>query len=127
VDPPRAQIHQLLASSQVLVLPCQPTPSWREQVGLPIVEGLSYGCTVVTTTETGLASWLAAAGHQVTSADATAEELAAAILAAVRHPLQAGDVLASLPDVDGRLAADDWLFRRTDLPLGDDRTETSHV
>jgi glycosyltransferase involved in cell wall biosynthesis len=47
---------------------------WREQIGLPLVEGLAHGCRVVTTTETGLAEDLR--GHPLvtltTPGDATA-------------------------------------------------------
>jgi glycosyltransferase involved in cell wall biosynthesis len=90
------------------VLPSQPSATWREQVGLPIVEGLSYGCTIVTTTETGLAGWLSEHGHRVVAADADDGELAAAVAAALLNPVE--DVVASLPDHDGRLAADAWMF-----------------
>jgi len=110
VDPPRERIRDVLAASQVLVLPSQRGPAWREQVGLPIVEGLSYGCTIVTTPETGLASWLAENGHRVIEPGADAGILAQALLDALDAPVPATDVLASLPDEDGRLAADGWLF-----------------
>ena len=68
VDPPTAEIREHLQRHSVVVLPAQPTPLWREQVGLPLVEGLSYGCTIVTTSETGLAGWLGQHGHQVIQA-----------------------------------------------------------
>lgn len=110
VDPPRRLIRSVLQRSQVLVLASQRQPQWREQIGLPIVEGLSYGCTVVTTTETGLASWLQQQGHVVIRPGSSAFELADAVLTALRRPVDAGDVLASLPVEDGRLAADAWLF-----------------
>ena len=93
----------------------QPTTTWREQVGLPLVEALSYGCTVVTTNETGLAGWLADHGHQVVPGAAATAELAAAVVRALRAPLTVGAVLASLPAEDGRLAADRWLF--DDVPV----------
>lgn len=111
IDPPRAEILRSLARAQVLILPSQPTGTWREQVGLPIVEGLSYGCTIVTTTETGLADWLATHGHRVVDAEAGADELADAILSALSEPLDRNDVVADLPVEDGRLTADGWLFR----------------
>ena len=63
VDPSRPRIHSVLDEARVLVLPSQPRPDWREQVGLPIVEGLAAGCPVVTTTETGIAGWLDEHGH----------------------------------------------------------------
>ena len=124
VDPRREVIRDLLRSSRVLVLPSQPQPGWHEQVGLPIVEGLSYGCTVVTTTETGLGGWLAEHGHQVVDPAATEERLAEAVLTALRHPLDPTEVLASLPDQDGRLAADAWLFRGPAGQPGSSRDQT---
>lgn len=110
VDPPRAEIREHLQRHTVLVLPAQPTPGWREQVGLPLVEGLSYGCTVVTTAETGLAEWLAAHGHRVVEPAESVGALVEALVAALEHPLDPVEVLGSLPDNDGRLAADAWLF-----------------
>lgn len=110
VDPSRAEIRDVLARSRTLVLASQPTPSWREQVGLPIVEGLESGCTVVTTTETGIAGWLAEHGHSVLRADADAGSLAAAILRELDRAPRVADVLESLPAEDGRSAADRWLF-----------------
>ena len=108
IDPPRQLIKDTLARSQVLVLPSQPTSAWREQVGLPIVEGLSYGCTIVTTSETGLAGWLTEHQHRVLPADANEEQLAAAITDALRSPVPG--VRDPLPAQDGRLAADAWMF-----------------
>ena len=110
VDPSRETIRHHLDRSQVLVLPAQPTPTWREQVGLPLVEALSYGCTVVTTDETGLAGWLVDHGHQVVPGTASTADLATALVRALREPLDVASVLASLPAEDGRLAADRWLF-----------------
>jgi len=111
VDPPRQEVHRHLRASAVLVLLSQPTPTWREQVGLPLVEGLAHGCAVLASTETGLADWLAVHGHGVLAPDAGPHELAAEIvrLLAARRPSES--VLADLPGVDGRLAADAWLFR----------------
>jgi glycosyltransferase involved in cell wall biosynthesis len=96
-------------------LASQPTAGWREQVGLPIVEGLAHGCRVVTTDQTGLAGWLrehADRGHRVVPAGGSGADLAAAVLAALTTPTGdgPGSVLADLPVRDGRLAADDWLF-----------------
>lgn len=110
VDPPRAELHRILRRAAVLVLLSQRTATWREQVGLPIVEGLAHGCTVVTTEETGLASWLAGHGHEVLPGTASSEEVADAITRALAGRRTAASVLAELPEVDGRLAADRWLF-----------------
>jgi glycosyltransferase involved in cell wall biosynthesis len=109
-DPPRAEIRDILSRSLVLVLPSQPSPTWREQVGLPIVEGLEQGCAIVTTTETGLASWLDEHGHSVIEGDADAAALARAIIGQIEAGDRSAAILASLPPRDGRLAADAWMF-----------------
>jgi glycosyltransferase involved in cell wall biosynthesis len=107
IDPPRSEIHRHLRRAHVLALPSQPTPTWREQVGLPIVEGLAHGCTIVTTTETGLATWLEEHDHEIVSPACTREQLAGAVVRAVQIPRRTA---TDLPTVDGRLAADAWLF-----------------
>lgn len=123
IDPDRSEIHRHLRRSGVLVLPSQPTPTWREQIGLPIVEGLAHGCTIVTTTETGLAGWLADHGHGVLKPDSSASELAEALISALRGARSASAVTADLPATDGRLAADAWLFS----PRMESRGESSVV
>lgn len=110
VDPPREQVHELQRWHDVAVLLSRRTPTWREQVGLPVVEGLAHGCAVLTTTETGLAGWLAAHGHAVLAEDASAEDVADALVGLLDAARPAASVLADLPDVDGRLAADRWMF-----------------
>lgn len=111
LDPPRPAVFATLDGAQVVVLPSQASPTWREQVGLPIVEALASGCSIVTTTETGLASWLAAHGHSVLAPDSDPGELARAIVEQLDHRRPAHAVTDSLPERDGRLAADDWLFQ----------------
>jgi glycosyltransferase involved in cell wall biosynthesis len=54
-SPSRSTVHELLRTSAVVAMPSVRRPGWREQIGLPLVEGLTHGCRVVTTTETGLA------------------------------------------------------------------------
>ena len=109
LNPPRSEVLEQIQASRVVVLPSRPTPDWREQVGLPIVEGLAYGRTIVTTPETGLADWLAEHGHQLVPPDDPVA-LAAAMIAALSHPLDVREVTATLPAVDGRVAADAWMF-----------------
>jgi glycosyltransferase involved in cell wall biosynthesis len=110
VDPPRSEIHRLLRESRVLVLLSQPSATWREQVGLPIVEGLAHGCEIVTTDQTGVADWLIAHGHRVLAPNADAATIGDAVLAAIASARSRAAVLADLPAVDGRLQADKWLF-----------------
>lgn len=106
-DPPRSVIHEVLRGAKVLILPSQPSPTWREQVGLPIVEGLAHGCRIITTSQTGLADWLIQEGHSVLDAQASPADFARAILA--QRGIPRGRQ-SDLPAVDGRLAADQWLF-----------------
>ena len=110
IDPDRAVIHEALAEAAVLVLPSQPIRGWREQVGLPIVEGLSFGCRVVTTRDTGLADWLAQNGHVVLDAPTTPQDLARGIVRGIDASGPGQNILSSLPLLDGRVAADQWLF-----------------
>ncbi|GAA4359782.1 glycosyltransferase [Angustibacter luteus] len=111
VDPPRSLVHEALRRAHVLVLLSQRVGAWREQVGLPLVEGLGHGCEVVTTSETGLAGWLQAHGHEVLAPTAPASQVAQALARAAGSPRDAGQVLADLPTTDSRIAADRWLLR----------------
>ncbi len=111
IDPPRDRLFAELHASKVLVLPSQPRPRWREQVGLPIVEGLGRGCLIVTTSETGLAEWLRDHGHQVVSPPDDTAALAAALSRALDDPRTPSQVVADLPPVDGRAEAERWMIR----------------
>ena len=95
----------------MVIAPSVPAGRWREQLGLPIIEGLSVGATVVTTTETGLASWLEQQGHTVIPMPRIAELLARATAHALEHPLSVGDVIGTLPATDTRLEVDRWIHR----------------
>lgn len=110
VDPPRSVVHEELRRAHVLVLPSRRVGAWREQVGLPIVEGLAHGCEIVTTTETGIAEWLIDAGHVVLPAEVSSAGLADGVVEALENPRTAGDILDGLPGVDGRIAAGRALF-----------------
>jgi glycosyltransferase involved in cell wall biosynthesis len=103
----RAEIHSLMAQTAVVVLPSQRNGRWREQIGLSIVEGLSHGCRVVASRETGLAEWLESHGHVVVDAPTTSATLSNGILRALIQIN--GPVFEFLPERDGRIAADDWL------------------
>jgi len=109
-EPSRSTIHQLLAESKVLVLPSRSTATWKEQVGLPILEGLSHGTQVVSTTDSGLADWLDEHGHRVLRPGFSSRDLADAILSAALDTRTASEVQADLPALDGRNDAALWLL-----------------
>lgn len=94
--------------ASVLVAPSRRQGRWREQVGLPIVEGLAAGLTVVASDDTGLANWLATHGHHVINPPFGAA-LDEALIQAITHPLARTAVLDSLPLLHGRLEADRWI------------------
>lgn len=103
----RRAVHELLRESRVVVLPSQPSHRWREQVGLPLVEALAHDCNIVTTTETGIADWLEASSASVLPVPTAPRQVAEAILDQLKRP----EPSYPLPQVDGRIAADEWLTR----------------
>ncbi|SMG16089.1 glycosyltransferase [Agreia pratensis] len=105
-----SQIDPLLDQADVVIVPSERDGRWREQIGLPIVEGLSRGLTVVTTDETGLAPWLRSTGHVVVASPCSPAELAEGILSALECPLPQHDVVASLPREEARIQAARWLL-----------------
>lgn len=110
IDPPRAAIHRALRESSAVVLLSQRVGPWREQVGLPIVEALAHGCSVITTSETGLASWLAAHGHAVIDSSAGADVIAGVVAETLHRGRPKAQILDDLPATDRRIDADDWLM-----------------
>lgn len=98
-----------MTTADVLVAPSRRDGRWREQIGLPIAEALSLGLTVVTTDETGLAQWLTHNGHYVIPEPTVRAALAESIAGALRVTLPRSSVIDSLPQVAGRIAADQWL------------------
>jgi glycosyltransferase involved in cell wall biosynthesis len=110
VDPPRAMIHRALRTSAVLILLSQRLGHWREQIGLPIQEGLGHGCEIVTTTETGLAGWLSRHDHEVLAPDSPPTVVADALDRALTRAAGRTGSLADLPEQDQRFVADWWMM-----------------
>jgi glycosyltransferase involved in cell wall biosynthesis len=110
-DPPRSVVHDELRSAGVVVLLSQPDVGWREQIGLPIVEGLAHGCEIVASDETGIAQWLAKNEHRVVAAHATPSVTAHAIVDALLSSREPAAIISHLPERHGRSIADDWLLR----------------
>ncbi len=110
VDPPRSVIHHTLRTSGAVILLSQRAGHWREQIGLPIQEGLGHGCEIVTTTDPGLAGWLADHGHAVLEPTATPREVADAVEAALDRARERTGSLEHLPGEDQRFVADWWMM-----------------
>lgn len=111
LDPSRESIHAALARSRVLVLPSISTVRWREQVGLPILEGLSHGCIIVTSIETGLSDWLESRGHILVQYPGDPSALATCIEEALAKRMPPEEILGTLPPLSGRQQAEEWLCR----------------
>jgi len=106
VAPTRAELHEAFRRAAIVVLPSRETEWWREQIGYPILEGLSHGCAVVTTEDTGLAEWLRSHGQEVVPAgDSSA--LADALLRMCTRP-ERPSAVADLPEEDTRHVAERW-------------------
>lgn len=108
---PHSQVSSVVGGSALLVAPSVRAGRWREQIGLPMLEALTVGATVVTSDETALATWLAARGHSVIPACELSKGLAGEIVDRLREPLPPDKVIASLPEVSGRVVADRWMNR----------------
>nr|WP_277351854.1 glycosyltransferase [Arthrobacter sp. SF27] len=110
LDPSRDEIFKYLARSKALILFSKPSPGWKEQVGLPIVEGLSAGCEIVTSDETGIRDWLATHEHNVVPVTAQIPEIAEATVRALTSERGPADIVGHLPTEDGRRTADSLIF-----------------
>lgn len=108
---PYEQLAEHYDLADVLAAPSIRDGRWREQIGLQLRESLSHGLTVVSSDETGLADWLRQHGHRVVRLADLSTNLASELISAIDRPLPRSSVRESLPDVDGRVAADAWLHR----------------
>lgn len=105
----RCEVHQVMARTAVVVLPSRREGRWREQIGLSIVEGLAHGCHVIATPDTGLSGWLSRQGHDVLPENFTVADLVFRLRRAADIRLSPEMVHKSLPTLDGRMAAEDWM------------------
>jgi glycosyltransferase involved in cell wall biosynthesis len=108
----RDDIHAVLRLASVLVLPSRHDKRWCEQIGLSIVEALSHGCRIVSTPDTGLASWLDEQGNVVLPPGFTFVDIAAGIVRAIETG-PSSDPGKGLPIEDNRLLAEDWMYAPT--------------
>jgi len=108
-DPPRDYIRLTLSSASALILLSQPAKRWREQIGLPILEGLSSGLEIISSDESGISPWLREHGHRVAAIGATPDSIAELIIQALVSKRSREDILDDLPRVDGRIEADRFL------------------
>ncbi|MEJ2887974.1 glycosyltransferase family 4 protein [Actinomycetospora aeridis] len=107
----RASTHRELGRAAVVCLPSRRDGRWREQIGLPVVEGLSHGCTILATSDSGLAPWLKQHGHQVVPHDSTVEQLANSLISVCKTRRVPAQVLEDLPREDGVIRARRYMAR----------------
>jgi len=104
----RENVHRLLRVSQLVVLPSRRFGTWREQIGLPLGEGLSHLCSVIAPEDSGLAPFLAENSQQVLAWDYSVEDLVAALRTATVNPVFVSAL--KLPTRDQRDVAEEWLL-----------------
>jgi glycosyltransferase involved in cell wall biosynthesis len=102
-------VPAVMAANSVLLAPSIPEGRWKEQIGLPILEALQSGLTVVTTSDTGISNWLSQAGHTVLSPQNLEADLAISLVKSLEDPLDRATVLHSLPLSSAKLEAHLWL------------------
>lgn len=107
----RATVRSHLSDARILVLPSKTSARWREQVGLPLLEGLAYGCELVTSDATGIAETLMRNDHRVLASGYSDFDLAEAMVDAGQTARDPERIQSFLPKEDGRLAAERWLYR----------------
>lgn len=78
----RDEVYDRLVQADVVVLPSRRTARWREQQGLPVIEGLQHGCAIVMSSESGLVPLLKGRHDVFVVPPEDSEGLAAALLAA---------------------------------------------
>jgi len=110
----REEMHRLLRSATVLASLPQPSNRWREQIGLSLTEGVSHGCHVVTSEQSGFASWLVEHGHTVVVSP-TPDLAANAVVQALNVPT----VTRPLPAISGRAEAEWWMV--SEIRPGEDK------
>lgn len=111
IDPSRGLIASQLDSSESLVLLSQSIGGWKEQVGLPLVEGWARGCQIISSDASGLSATLGEYGHVVIPESAPASVVAECMIKAASNPRPADEILRELPSVSGRDAAKEWLHQ----------------
>ncbi|MDV8055962.1 glycosyltransferase [Rhodococcus sp. IEGM 1343] len=109
IDPSREVIHRHLREATVQILLSQSTPRWREQIGLPNMEGLAHGCVVASTDQTGYAGWLREHGHIVVEQSFDVDALASAVVSALHGRSRVFEITASLPASAVRTDFDTWM------------------
>lgn len=103
----RMQVHDLFRDARIVVLASQRVPRWREQVGLPALEAEAHGCSLVISSESGIATHMdGRRGVQIVR-PRQQEALEGAIQAAAAS----GTGMEPCP-VDGKNVARDWMQAR---------------
>lgn len=108
VAPSAEIIHGILSESVFLFLLSNETKSWKEQIGLPILEGLSHGCWIISSDSTGISGWLEKNNNMIISTESKnfADEVIKFIASKDGKIFDAKNIL---PKFSGRKIANDFL------------------
>jgi len=104
----RDAVHQLMRASQIVVLPSRRSGFWREQIGLPLEEGLSHSCSLIAPEDSGLSGFLVQNNQQILRWDYSVEDLVAALSSSTLNPEVVNSM--KLPVRNQRGVAEDWLL-----------------
>jgi glycosyltransferase involved in cell wall biosynthesis len=102
------KLNSIYMSSDFLIAPSQRDGRWREQVGLPIIEGLTFGLTVITTSETGIADGLRSNGHIVLEDGNQPETIAKALLMSRKRLMTKEYVRSQIRGLSNREKSFNW-------------------
>lgn len=109
----RDTVHKLMRTNQIVVLPSRRSGSWREQIGLPIEEGLAHSCSLIASEDSGLSNFLIENKQQVLKWDFSLEELVVALRSSTLNPVVVSS--EKLPTRNQRGVAEDWLLSKSDF------------
>jgi glycosyltransferase involved in cell wall biosynthesis len=104
----RETVHRLLRSSEVVVLPSRRAGAWKEQIGLPLEEGLSHMCSLIAPEDSGLSTFLKENNQQILKPCFSVDDLVVALRSTMNNPVPVSAL--KLPIHQQRVVAESWLL-----------------
>lgn len=116
--PSRRMLHRNYALANIVVLPSVAVDGWREQVGLSILEGLSHGCRIVATSESGIAPVIERERLGTVVPPGSSRILADALLSEMRGARSGKKPLPSFDRADSSAQKREWVIGLWSQRLG---------